>query len=57
MESAIARALRYRNLAEENRVRALAATNDETRARLLALAEDYDTMAKLIEDAGKNRSG
>lgn len=57
VESAVARALRYRNLAEENRARALAATSEETRATLLALAEDYDTMAKLIEDAEKNRSG
>lgn len=58
METDAARALRYRNLAEEIRIRAAAATSDQTRELFLKLAQDYDAMAKSIEDVDKkNRSG
>lgn len=55
VEADVARALHFRNLAEEIRIRASLATSDQTRQMFLKLAEDYDAMAKMIEDGGKNR--
>ncbi|HEX5280096.1 MAG TPA: hypothetical protein VFW28_08450 [Micropepsaceae bacterium] len=49
------RALRYRNLAEEIRMRAGHALTDQTRQIFLRVAQDYDTMAKSIEQAEQNR--
>jgi len=51
------RALRYRNLAEDIRTRANAATSDQTRQMFLTVAQNYDSMAKAIEDADKRRFG
>jgi len=51
------RALRYRNLAEDIRTRANAATSGQTRQMFLTVAQNYDSMAKAIEDADKRRFG
>ena len=49
----IQRALHYRNLAEEARIKALALKSQGAQIVLEKLAADYDTLAESLERAAK----